>query len=368
MQKDSQVDINGLLQLCSIPNIGPLRIRALMARFKAPKAILSASVRRLVEVPGIDIKIAQNIKTATTSEFAQTQLKLVQKAGAQIITLWHKHYPPLLREIPDTPVLLFVNGEITEQDHKAISIVGTRNPSSYGKILAERFSEELGRKGVTVVSGMARGIDTFAHSGALKGGGRTIAVLGSGIDVIYPAENASLAKKIAQNGAVISELPMGTEPDAPHFPRRNRIISGMSAATVIVEAGLKSGALITASCAVDTGREVFALPGNVNSPKSYGTNRLIQQGAKLVMSIEDIFEGLGPSYSISDQQIGFRKPAETFNSLELRVLESLSNEPLHIDKVSEINEITISKALAVLLTLELGGYVKQLAGKMFVRI
>lgn len=368
IHKDSKPDIDGLLRLCSIPRIGPLRIRALMSRFKTPNAILNASARHLVEVPGIDLKIAQNIKSSVNTNFSQTQLRSVKEKGARIITLWDEHYPPLLREIPDAPVLLFVKGEITEQDHNAISIVGTRNPSSYGRIITDRFGEELGRNGLTVVSGLARGIDSFAHNAALKAGGRTIAVLGSGIDVIYPSENALLAEKICRNGAIVSEFPMGTGPDAPNFPRRNRIIAGVSVATIVVEAGKKSGALITATCAVDAGREVFAVPGNANSPKSFGTNRLIQQGAQLVMSMEDVFEGLGPRFKLTNQKNAFRKPMDTFESLELQVLESLSEQPQHVDGISKANGIDVSKTLAVLLTLELGEYVKQLAGKLFVRI
>jgi len=368
LQVNASVDVEGLLQLCSVPNVGPLRIRALIARFKTPQAVLNASIRHLVEVPGVDYKIASNIKTQVNTKFAEINIKRALEANVQIISLWHEQYPPLLREIPDAPVILYIKGEITEQDHNAISIVGTRNPSSYGKILADRIAEELGQNGVTVISGLARGVDSFAHNAALNGGGRTIAVLGSGVDVIYPAENASLAQRITQNGAIVSELPMRSEPDAPNFPRRNRIISGMSVATLVVEAGEKSGALITANCAVDTGREVFAVPGNVNSPKSYGTNRLIQQGAKLVMSVEDVFEGLGSNFRLPNKKANFRTPSETFDSIELLVLESLSEQPLHVDKISKLNGIDIPKTLSVLLTLEFGGYVKQLAGKMFVRI
>ena len=364
---NKDIDISGLLYLCSVPRLGPLRIRALMSRFESPEKILSASARKLAEVPGIDLVIAKNIKTAVNKELAERQIDRAKSGQTQIISFWDEQYPPLLKETADAPILLFVKGEINPQDYHAIAIVGTRSPDSYGRIVSDQFGEKLVQAGLTIVSGLARGVDTYAHQSAIKAKGRTIAVLGSGVDIIYPPENAFLAEKIIQNGALISEFPMGTKPDATNFPRRNRIIAGLCLGTLVVEAGRKSGALITATYAIDNDREVFAIPGNITSPKSIGTNKLIQEGAKLVTSVEDILEGLGSGFEFSGH-ISYREPEETFNPLELKILESLSDQPVHIDKISELNELDVSHTLAALLTLELGGYIKQLAGKMFVRI
>ncbi len=350
------------MRLLSVVGVGSLRIRNLIARFKSPTAVLQASTRELVEIEGIDKTIAHHIKTTANEQFADEQMTLLAKHDAKMVTFWDASYPALLKKIFDPPAVLFVRGEFAESDARPIGMVGTRSPSSYGRLMAEKFAGELARKGVTIVSGLARGIDTLAHRAALAMGGRTLAVLGSGVDVIYPDENRKLAEQITKRGALISEFPMGTKPDAPHFPRRNRIISGMSVAILVVEAGQTSGALITADCALDQGRDVYAIPGNINSPKSYGCNQLIQQGAKLIRSAEDVLEGIGGSFGGAQAPVNVPLAPQ-----EEKVFALLSHEPAHIDVIAQKSQMQTSQALAVLLSLELKNLVKQIAGKNFIR-
>ncbi len=365
MDSTNEKELHALLQLSSVTAVGSQRDRNLIARFKSPAVVLQASTRELVEIEGIDRTIAHNIKTTASEKFADEQMQLLAKRGARIITFWDSSYPPLLKKIFDPPVVLFFRGDISELDSKPIGMVGTRSPSSYGRLMAEKFAGEMARKGVTIVSGLARGIDTLAHRAALAMGGRTLAVLGSGVDVIYPDENRKLADQISTSGALISEFPMGTKPDAPHFPRRNRIISGLSVAVLVVEAGQGSGALITADCALDQGRDVYAIPGNINNPKSYGCNHLIQQGAKLISSAEDIFEDIGGTFSTGGSvQAPINVPLAP---QEEKVYLLLSHEPVHIDLIAQKSGMKTSQALAVLLSLELKNLVKQIAGKNFVR-
>jgi DNA processing protein len=364
MSRPVDRNLHGLLRLQSVPGIGSQRMRALMARFRSPEVILNASMRELMEVDGIEKTLAHHIRTAPDGRFADEQIFLLDKANARIVTFWDGEYPSLLKKIFDPPVLLFMRGEFAAADCKGIAIVGTRSPSAYGRLMAQRFAGELARNGLTVVSGLARGVDTIAHREVLAQGGRTIAVLGSGVDVIYPDENSKLADQIAGQGAVVSEFSMGAKPDAPHFPRRNRIISGLCVATLVIEAGQSSGALITADCALEQDREVFAIPGNINNPKSYGCNRLIQQGAKLVHSIEDIWEEIGATIHANTDD---RLPNLALTEQEKKIYSLLSQEPLHIDLIAQKSGLPTSQALATLLTLELKNLVRQVVGKNFVR-
>ena len=363
-----QIDVEALLCLSAVPGVGPTRLRALIGRFKTPEAVFKASVRDLVTVEGIDQITARKIKTSTDGGFAKDQLSRLNKHLARVVTFWDSEYPENLRKIYDPPAFLFVKGNLQKEDKYSIGVVGTRSPSAYGKLIAEKICGELAQWGITVVSGMARGIDTLCHWGALKAGGRTVAILGSGLDVIYPNENRGLAKEIVARGALVSEFPMGTEPDAPNFPRRNRIICGMSLGTVVIEAGERSGALLTAAMALEQNREVYAVPGNINSPKSVGTNRLIKEGAKLVQSVEDIFAELGPQLNTHLKKGKLVEPKVSLTAEERKLLESLSEEPLHIDVIAQKNGLPTSRALATLLSLELKDVVKQLAGKVFIRM
>ncbi|MCK4591461.1 MAG: DNA-processing protein DprA [Candidatus Latescibacteria bacterium] len=362
-------DLSSWLTLLAIPGIGPSRFQALVKKFGSPKGVLDASVKQLMQLPRMDEKTALAIKNYRDQSYIEKQLADIQKHQVQMVGFQDPEYPELLRQIHDPPSFLFVKGDLECLKSESVAIVGTRGPTIYGKITAEKIAREVAARGITVVSGMARGIDSVAHRAALARGGKTVAVLGCGLDVVYPPENLKLQTKIAQTGALISEFPMGTSPDAPNFPRRNRIISGLSLGVVVVEAGERSGAILTAKYALDQNREVFAVPGNVNAAKSRGTNALIKRGAKLVQTIEDIVEELWPMAPTLFKPPPIAPSALPELSAEERtVLESLSSKPKHIDKISADTGMTTGKALSILLSLELSELVKQLAGKMFVRM
>jgi DNA processing protein len=281
----------GLILLNMVQDIGYIRLKGLLDEFKSPENILRAPIDKLRSVKGIGPSIAKAVKSAGSDYDVEKEIALAEKSGVVILTVFDEDYPENLKNIYDPPVILYVKGTIKKEDSLAVSIVGSRKCTYYGMNMADNIAEKLAFQGVTVVSGLARGIDTAAHKGALKAG-RTIAVLGSGLGNIYPAENKPLSEKIAQNGAVISEFPMLMPPNKTNFPQRNRIISGLSMAVLVVEAANKSGALITADFALEQGRDVFAVPGAAGRLSSAGTNSLIKQGAKLIDSAEDILEEL----------------------------------------------------------------------------
>jgi DNA processing protein len=362
-------DVRDLLTLSAIPGVGSNRLRALISHFRDPAAVLHASPRELTKVNGIDKKTAINItRFRDGRKFADEQLSRLNKIGGRLITYWDEEYPSTLKKIYDPPSFLFLLGSFVPNDMYAIAVVGTRAPTTYGKILAERFSSQLVEMGLTVVSGLARGIDTIAHTSALKAGGRTLAVIGSGIDVTYPPENKRLAERISNHGAVLSEYEMGAKPDAVHFPRRNRIISGLSLGTLIVETAESGGAMITASTALDQNREVFAIPGPITESRSSGTNRLIKEGrAKLVQNLDDILSEVGAKLGPLLKR-GEKKEEVALSLFEKRLLDCLEHEPMHIDAIAAKTELAISDALVNLLSLEFKGLIKQLPGKMFIRI
>ncbi len=358
--------LHDLLYLLTIPNIGPGRIRRLFQTFSSVQQILKAPVQQLVRIEGIDYKLASQIKKGGDSREAENQLKLIDMHKVKIVTIWEKGYPKLLQRIPDPPVLLFYRGKIDLLKSQGIAVVGTRKPSNYGRVAVTEIVRDLVNTGMVIVSGIARGIDAIAHHTALQNGGETIAVLGNGLDYCYPRENKQLFNNIGQNGVILSEYFLGTGPDAANFPKRNRIISGLSLGTLVVEAGDRSGALITAFYALNHNREVFAIPGNINSPQSRGTNRLIQQGAKLVQNVQDILDEI--SEFSAKKSIGPKPVPDNLSELENHILSKLSNEPKHIDRlVMEMSEAP-STILSGLLNLELLGLVQQLAGKMFIRL
>ena len=273
-----------------------------------------------------------------------------------------------MKDIYDPPALLYARGEVKKEDELAVAIVGSRKTSAYGREITERIGMDLARHGVTVVSGMARGIDSVAHNGALQGGGRTIAVLGCGVDVIYPSENRNLFHQIIKRGAVLSEFPMGSPPEAGHFPRRNRIISGLCMGVVIVQASAESGSLITAGYALEQGREVFAVPGNVGAEGSRGTNQLIKEGAKLVESSEDILEEILPQWRREGETV--RKAemaAPSLTEAEKIVCGLLSETPLHIDTIIRESQLDPGSVSSLLLNLELKGLISQWPGKCFTK-
>jgi len=286
--------------------------------------------------------------------------------GNTIVTTDDPAYPKRLRETPDPPLFLYIKGALTPGDDQAVAIVGTRKPTQYGRTVTRRLSAELSSSGFTVVSGMARGIDTEAHRGALSAGGRSLAVLGCGIDVVYPPENRELMEQLSRSGAVVTENPFGTQPESGYFPARNRIISGLSLGTVIIEASEDSGSLITAQYALDQGRKLFAVPGNIGSSVSRGTNSLIKQGAALVEDAKDILTGLGASGS-GKQRAAEARPLPPLTRDEATVLQCLTGEPKHIDSLMKESRITAGGIGGVLINLELKGLAIQLPGKYFVR-
>ncbi|HNR68500.1 MAG TPA: DNA-processing protein DprA [bacterium] len=364
MTEWSAEELFSLFRLISVPRIGPHKIRLLLQRFQSPSAVLRAPLRQLVQVHGIEQTLAEYIKNEADSRFAEKQMHLLQKSGTKLLTFWDAGYPSILKEIYDPPLVLYFFGVLDSKTN--LAIVGTRKPSAYGATMVEKFSRELIQRGYTLVSGLARGIDTLVHRTCVQAQAATIAVLGSGCDQIYPPENRSLAEAlVAAGGAVVSEYPLGTLPEAMNFPRRNRIISGLSKAVLVIEAGESSGALITADFAVEQGREVMALPGNINSEKSSGTNMLIQQGAKLVRSVDDIVEEIEPQGTRAPA--GQQLPLLTLDEDEEKVLSRLTDQPQQIDILLRMGDFPVNRLHTLLLNLELKGVIKQLPGKFYIR-
>ena len=373
MTKLSLNDLANLRLLLSVEGIGPGKIRNLLKQFRSLESILSTDYKTLTSVEGISTNLAKRIiQSKATKEDIRSKVEeeigKLSKLGARIVTVWDSQYPSILKKIYDPPLMLYIIGEFTEQDNYAISVVGTRAPTNYGTVQCERIAEDLARQNITIVSGLARGIDSIAHRTALKTGSRTIAVIGSGLDVIYPPENKKLFNEIAEKGVIISEYPPGTKPDAQNFPRRNRIISGLSLGCVVVETALSGGAMQTAAFALDQNREVFAIPGNLGVRQSEGTNMLIQKGeAKLVSNAEDILVELELKL-IPVIGKNIPKPTVELNLFEEKILNSLDGEPLQIDTISSLTQLSTSECLVHLLSLEFKGLVKQLPGKIFSRI
>ena len=357
--------------LKSVPGIGNHLFKRLIDRFHLPEAVFQASRHELLEIEGISQRQADAILNYEAPGSIKTELEQADQKGFEIITQADSAYPPLLKEIPDPPPFLYVSGSL-DGSSKNIAVVGSRNPTAYGISATQNLCADLTAHGITIVSGMAVGIDTAAHRGALAGRGNTIAVLGSGFNKIYPSQNRSLFKRISEEGAVISEFALNTEPEAHHFPIRNRIISGMSMGTIVVEATRRSGSLITARLAADQNREVFAVPGSIQSFKSTGTHALIKQGAKLVENAQDVIEELGAYMDMETpvlRQDGLpshteRKPP-SLSPEEQPVYDSLSPYPEHIDTLIRRTHIESGKLLSLLLQLELKGIVQQLPGKYF---
>jgi len=356
------------LALSLTPGVGSIFIQRLLDRFKTPETVFHAPTKELLKVEGLGEKVVGEIRKGPLEKLVERELHLLKEVGGKIVTLKDDDYPKRLREIYDPPMLLYVRGELKKEDELAVSIVGSRKTSPYGRWATEKISQELARRGVTIVSGMARGIDSLAHWGAISGGGRTIAVLGCGVDVIYPRENRNLFTKIIDHGAVISEFPMGSPPEAGHFPKRNRIISGLSLGVVVVQASEKSGSLITAGYALEQGREVFAVPGNVGAEGSRGTNRLIREGAKMVESSEDILEEILPQWRREGEILQeVKRPEEDLIEEERILYDLLGETPTHIDVMIRESRLDPGKVSSFLLDLELKGLVTQWPGKCFSR-
>ncbi len=364
-------DLSDLVRLTMVPGVGPHTYRALLERFGAVSKVLDASVAALRDVPGVGPKLAARIAEARREIDSQDELACCRDAGVQVVAQGASSYPPSLEDIPDPPPLLYVRGSFEPRDQLAIALVGSRRCSPYGLRIAERLASALARVGLTVVSGLARGIDAAAHRGALKAGGRTLAVMANGLAQVYPPEHEDLAKEIEAAGAIISEMPMRQGPLSGLFPQRNRIISGLSLGVVVVEASPRSGSLSTARHAMEQNREVFAVPGPVDSLSSQGCHRLIRDGARLVETVDDILEELGPlvrEVTPSAVETPVRHPAElTLSDLERSLLGRLGNEPLAVDALIGQTGLTASQVLATLSVLEVRRLVRRLPGHQFVR-
>ncbi|MBC7189455.1 DNA-protecting protein DprA [Candidatus Aerophobetes bacterium] len=349
--------------LSKLSSFGYPEAKKIIEEFGLPEKVFNLPLEKLCKVSKIDKKVIDFIKRNILEGSLQREKKVIERLNVEILPLTSPLYPERLRSITAPPLVLYIRGRLKKEDSLAVAIVGTRRATSYGKVAARKLARELAREGVTVVSGMARGIDTCAHEGALEEGGRTIAVLGCGVDVVYPPENSSLMEEIIKNGAVVSEFCPGTKPYAGNFPRRNRIISGLSMGVVVVEAPLKSGALITVEFALEQGKEVFAVPGHITSPYSEGTNRLIKEGAKVVQEVEDILEELG-----IEKKNG-RSFSQRFQLTfeERKVLDNLDLNPVHIDRIAERCNFSVAKTCDLLMRLQLKGMVRELPGKLFLR-
>ncbi|MFQ5407847.1 MAG: DNA-processing protein DprA [Anaerolineales bacterium] len=342
--------------------IGPAKLRALIHHFGDLGAAWRAGEAALREC-GLDRRAIRSVLAAREQVDLARVMGQLEAAGVQVLTWDDADYPTRLRNVLDAPPVLYVHGGLEPADEWAVAIVGTRNASVYGREVTHTLAHALGRAGVTIVSGLARGIDRVAHVAALEAGGRTIAVLGSGVDRVYPAEHKQLAKAIRESGAVVSDYALGTPPEARNFPPRNRIISGLSLAVVIVEAGERSGALITAEYAADQGREVFAVPGSILSKRSRGTNRLIRDGVRPVLSAEDILEELNMQLVAEHKVARAELPA---NRTEAAIMEHLGAEPLHVDELTVLTSLPVSEVSSTLALLELKGRVRQVGGMHYV--
>ena len=364
-------DLLADVRLAMARGIGPRTHAQLIETFGSSAAALEASDSQLLKVHGFGPKLLQQVRSVPPLETVEVELRLGAKQGIQLLSIRDQHYPPSLREIPDPPQVLYHRGELRPDDGLAVAIVGTRHASSYGLQCAEQLAQGLARRGVTVVSGLARGIDAAAHRGALAAGGRTIAVIAGGLLEVTPPENLELASQITHAGCLVSEMPPRTPPGPGAFPRRNRLVSGLSMGVVVIEAADRSGALITARHASEQGRDVFALPGNITSRGSRGCNRLIQDGAKLVMGVEDILGELThPVAPVPRAQGGeLRHVGElALNELERRILEAILPSPTSVDQLVVATELPVHRVLATLSVLEIKQLIRRISGTQVMRI
>ena len=379
--EQSSVDIEKWLKLIRADKVGPTTFARLLKHFGSVDRALGASVAELTKVDGIGPKTAEQIARTRDKFDAAAELELADKLGVWLITFADERYPLVLKKIYDPPPVLYVKGTLTASDNLCISIVGSRRCSLYGREQASRFAHLLSSAGFTICSGMARGIDSAAHQGALSAGGRTIAVQGCGLANIFPPENEKLFQLITESGACISELPLRYEPLSENFPPRNRIIAGLSLGTIVVEAGSYSGALITAKAALDNNRDVMAIPGKIDSPLSKGANQLLKQGAKLIDSVDDVTEALGyvgdqlkshTSAAADKATEKVEKPLFDVSRLKLtdnerKIYDCLDKEPVHIEQIITDTDLPPGSINAALISLRLKGLIKQLPGSFFLR-
>ncbi len=367
----SHAELVDWMRLCLVDGVGPRIRTSLLERFGSPEAVFAAAPSDLRDVPRVGPKLLHNILQAKSESEVEEEIAFCRDNDVSIITLPDARYPRALRETPDPPGVLFIRGKILPQDALAVGIVGTRHATQYGLRQAERLGGSLARAGLTIVSGLARGIDGAAHRGALEAGGRTIAVLASGVLNVFPPEHVGLADAIAEQGAVISESPPRMEPLAGMFPQRNRIISGLSLGVIVVEAAERSGALITARHAMEQGRDVFAVPGSVENRTAKGCHRLIRDGAKLVESADDVLEELGHLVEATSCEDGreIHHPAELLlNEIEQKTLDAIGNEATSVDQILSASGLPVPQVLATLSVLEMRRMIRRLSGTTVVRV
>lgn len=346
-----------------VSGIGAARLKKLMVHFGDVEEAYQAPEAALREA-GLGPKTIQSLLEARSTIDLDREMARIEKSGFQVLTWQDEDYPSRLREIDTPPPVIYVWGDLHEQDRYAVAIVGTRRATSYGRAVTQRVASALAQEGITIVSGLARGIDGIAHRAALQAGGRTLAVLGSGLDRIYPPEHRKLAESIANRGAVLSDYPLGTEPEGKNFPPRNRIISGLSLAVIVVEAGASSGALITADFGLDQSRDVFAVPGDLYKPSSEGTNHLIQMGAHPLLSPEDVLEVLNLELAARQEEVAAELPED---ESERTVYQALGAEPTHVDELRARCDMPVEEITASLAMLELKGRARQVGGMHYVR-
>lgn len=363
-------ELESWIILNQVPAIGPARFKKFLDFFGSAEKVLAASIDDLMFISGIERKTAETIIVDCEKFDVVKEIEEAERNGVRIIASFTDEYPQTLKTIYDEPPVLYVKGSLEKKDAVAVGIVGTRKITSYGKMVCEYLVRELSAAGITVVSGLARGVDTIAHQTAVNEKGRTIAVLGNGLSHHYPPENRKLEDKIAENGAVVSEFSMHTKPDKQNFPRRNRLISGLSLGVVVIEADEKSGALITAKSAIEQGRDVFAIPGNIFSKYSRGPHKLIKDGAKLVESVDDIINEINVLKNFvkkTKDNLKIIKETKNLDNDSVAVLEAIIYEPVHIDVLFERIKMPIEKLSVILLELVMDGFITELPGKMYIR-
>lgn len=368
MDQESLLDY---VQLALTHGVGSVLIDRLLERFNTPANVLAASPVELCEVSGVGLTVSRSLRDPLFRQYVRQTLEFCDSQGVKVLVPKDPEFPRLLREIVDPPTVLFARGNFQPRDALSVAIVGTRRASQYGRFQAARFARCLSRAGLTVVSGLARGIDAVAHQGALEADGRTVAVLSSGVTEVFPPQHEELAQTIAKSGVVVSEMPPATKPKRGMFPRRNRLISGLCLATLVIEAGETSGALITARVAGEQGREVFALPGMVSSPNARGCHRLIRDGAVLVQDPEDILDALGPLVDSTELPSGqtVRNALELqLNEQETAVLQAIAVEPTNVDSVIVACGLPVSRVLSTLSVLEMRRLIRRISGNSVQRV
>ena len=347
-----------------VKGIGSVRFKTLLDVFGNPEAAWNASPAALIEA-ALSQKIVESFQRVRKGVSLDQIWDRIQSLGVEVRTWDDEGYPRHLKEIDQPPPILYVRGSLIPEDEWSVAIVGTRRVTTYGRQVAEEVATTLAQNGVTIISGLARGVDSIAHKAAINAGGRTLAVLGNGVDIVYPPENRLLTAQIMEHGALVSDYALGTQPDGINFPPRNRIISGLSMAVIIVEAGLTSGALITATFAVEQGRDVFAVPGNINAPQSQGTNRLIRDGAQPLLNPQDVLEALNLTMVTEHRAVRVALPA---NPVEASLYQLLTHEPKHVDEIRSQANMPIETVSATLAMMELKGMVRQVGGMNYVAV